>query len=605
MCGIACYISLTDSKADARTIKKMTDVIEHRGPNDQGHFLEDKIALGHRRLSILDLSPKGRQPMHRKERFYITYNGEIYNFIELRAELEALGHIFYSGTDTEVILAAYEEWGSNCCNKFNGMWAFIIYDREKKSIFVSRDRFGVKPLYYLMTNKFIALGSEIRQLLLLQESVRANRYAIIDSMLTNYDGHTKDTFFKDIYSFPAGSFSNTSIKSPLLKPEKFYSLRPDKEASSLSEKDALNTYGNLFFDAIKLRMRSDVNVGTCLSGGLDSSAIGAIASKIYTKKSTKKFIAIHAKSIDQEKDESKYASLVAEHMDLNLNIVEPTENDFLSTIDELIWTQEEPFGSASMFMGWHVFKKSKELNCPVLLNGQGGDETLLGYERYFAARLREVPLHHKLKELYRLSNNSKLSKFELLKYYIYFNYETVRIMRLKQRSLLKKDFKKNHDFKAVKESISSYRNLHDLQNIEVSTLQLPHLLRYEDRNSMRHSIETRLPFLDYRLVEFSLGLPVDAKLSKGWSKSILRYFIDSSLPNEVVWRKEKLGFEAPMRSWLNASQEIMKSEISNSEILKEITDHKNLIYSFSSLPLLEQWRYFNLACWERVFEVSW
>ena len=605
MCGIAGLIDKRGNQVDPAAIRRMADAVAHRGPDADGYHFGRTFALGHRRLSILDLSEHGRQPMSYRDRFRLIYNGEIYNYIEIRSELERLGHAFGSGTDTEVILAAYAEWGPACCKRFNGMWAFAIFDSQAETIFLSRDRFGVKPLYYVSTPEVFGFGSEIKQLLPLLGSVRANREVVVKALLTSIDGDDEQTYFDGVMSFPQAHHGTYDLGKNTLTVERYYELAVDHAHAGLSRGDAVAEFRSLFTDSVRIRLRSDVRVGTCLSGGLDSSAISGVASRLYHEAGHARFIGIHAKSMDAETDESRFARIAADHLDIELHVVEPGVADFLATIDDLTDTQEEPFGSASMFMGWHVFQRAAELGCKVMLNGQGGDEVLLGYERYFAAYLRSVPLRRMLAEARAQASNSKLSLKDVLLYGLYFQSASVRTARLKRRSFLRGDVSDSHAFEEVRRSAKSFRSVTDLQLIEIGSLQLPHLLRYEDRNSMRHSIETRLPFLDYRLVELCLGVAPDFKIHEGWTKHLLRQAMSDTLPPEIAWRRDKMGFEAPMRSWIGAAMPRMKREVEDSAILRQITDHRRLCDGYENLPLGEAWRYFNFAAWERRFGVSW
>ena len=423
-------------------------------------------------------------------------------------------------------------------------------------------------------------------------------------MLTHIDNHTNDTYFKDVSSFPAGHYMIYNLVTNQRYLNSYYVLKANPLYKNLKEEEATKMFGEIFQDAIHLRLRSDVKVGTCLSGGLDSSAISAVAAKKYNSESDDKFIAINAKSTDQSNDESEFAEIVATNSNLDLKVVTPSYEDFLNTIDEVIYTQEEPFGSPSMFMGWHVFQEAKRLNCTVMLNGQGGDEILLGYERYFSSSLSTNNPINFIREIFNQSKNSRLSFFKTLAYFFYFKNSTIRIMRLKNKSFVKKCFKLDKYFDFVKKSAKSFNNITELQIFEISKLQLPHLLRYEDRNSMRHSIETRLPFLDYRLVELSLSLPLDLKIKNGWTKYILRKFADGLLPNSIVWRKNKFGFEAPEKIWLKKYQKNMIAEIEQSNLLANFCDVQDIVKKFNTLSLKDRWMYFNIARWEKVYNVE-
>lgn len=603
MCGISGIINKNRSPVDQIQIKKITDIISHRGPDGEGFYYGDSFAFGHRRLSIIDLTDHGSQPMAYLDKFWITYNGEIYNYIELKEELLTLGYTFKSDSDTEVVLAAYHKWGKGCLNKFNGMWAFAIYDSEKQNIFFARDRFGVKPLYYTNTDSQFVFGSEIKQLIALQDVVKANRKVIIESLLTNIDGHTEDTFFEGVNKFPHAHCAVYDLKHNTFKIERYYNLKVDNEVRDMPIELATEKLKLLFIDSVKLRLRSDVRVGTCLSGGLDSSATSAIGSANYHNTSSEKFISIHAKSQDVESDESHYAKVVSEYLKLDLHVVEPKIDDFISKIDELVYTQEEPFGSPSMFMGWHVFEKAKNLGCKVMLNGQGGDEVLLGYERYYASYLFSLPFIKFFKQSKEISLNSKLSIKDVILYYFYFTNTWLRIKSLKKRSYLKPGIKKSFSFKTIRESASSFKDIYKMQQLELTTIQLPHLLRYEDRNSMRHSIETRLPFLDYRFVEYSISLNTNYKIYKGWTKYILRKAIEDILPNSITWRRDKKGFEAPEKTWVGNNAEMMKNEISKSKLLSELVDVEKLLTDFESIKFRQRWIYFMIAVWEKRFNV--
>jgi asparagine synthase (glutamine-hydrolysing) len=603
MCGISGIINKNWTSIDKNELKRINDIIFHRGPDSEGFYLHNNLGFGHRRLSILDLSPLGHQPMNYLDKYCITYNGEIYNYIEIRAELIQNGYHFVSESDTEVILAAYDFWGISCLNKFNGMWSFAIHDVEKDIVLFSRDRFGIKPFYYKENSSQFVFGSEIKQLLNSDKPNLLNENILLESMLTHIDNHTDETYFKGIFSLPSSCHMIYDLKTNEKTVGKYYDLKINPEIQNKSEEELVASFKELFSDAIKLRLRSDVAVGTSLSGGLDSSAISAIASYEYTKKSNEKFIAINAKSIDDRNDESVFAKIVADKLDLDLNVVMPTYEDFLKTVDDVIYTQEEPFGSPSMFMGWHVFQKAKELNCTVMLNGQGSDEILLGYERYFSSTLNFNKPLSQLKEIINQNKNSRLSLVKTLAYYAYFRSFFIRKIRLKSKSLLKRKFKLNKYFYFVKKSSESYSSPFKLQYLEVTELQLPHLLRYEDRNSMRHSIETRLPFLDYRLVEFCISLPLNLKIKEGWTKYILRMSIDDLLPESIVWRKNKFGFESPDRIWLSKYNDQMKEEINNSKVLHYYCDMKILLNNYNSMSLKDKWMYFNIARWGNVFNI--
>ena len=602
MCGISGIINKSGDKVCDNRLKTMNDKIIHRGPDSEGFYYDKNVAFGHRRLSILDLSSLGHQPMNYLDRYVITYNGEIYNYIEIKNELISLGYNFVSGTDTEVILASYDCWKEKSLQKFNGMWAFAIHDKLEQNIFLARDRFGVKPLYYKDNNDEFLFSSEIKQLLSDKDN-EVNIDILVESMLTHIDNHTEETYFKGIKNFPSSHYMYYCLKNNTTTKERYYQLEINDTYKNKSMLDLINEFRIIFKDAINIRLRSDVKVGSCLSGGLDSSSITYFASKEYDKSSTRQFTSINAKSIDNSNDESSFAKIVADISNVDLHFVSPDYQNFLSTIDEVVYTQEEPFGSPSMFMGWHVFQKAKELKCTVMLNGQGGDEILLGYERYFSSTMSVKKPFLLIKQAISQFKNSRISLKDSFLYFLYFTNKNFRIFLLRNKSFLKTNFKKDKYFKFIEKSIRSFNNPDKLQIFEISVLQLPHLLRYEDRNSMRHSIETRLPFLDYRLVEFAISLPTYLKIKDGWTKFILRKAIEDILPKSIVWRKNKFGFEAPDKIWLNKYALEMYNEVKSSKILNYLCDMKSLEKSYNKLSLKERWMYFNIARWEKVYNV--
>ncbi|MFN5985001.1 MAG: asparagine synthase (glutamine-hydrolyzing) [Fluviicola sp.] len=605
MCGISGIVNRNNQAVVADSIQKMNDSISHRGPDGEGFYFGENFAFGHRRLSILDLSIAGKQPMEFDSDFIITYNGEVYNFIELTTELQLLGYTFKSKTDTEVILAAYKHWGKDCVNHFNGMWSFAIYDKKNEIIFCSRDRFGVKPFYYIESNDFFCFGSEIKQLLpFLENEIKVNKNVLLDFLVLGIEEYTENTFFENVLKLSPGHNLIYNLKDHTYSIEKYYHLKDKIQPNSFNIEKAVDEYQKTFIDAVTLRMRSDVEVGSCLSGGLDSSSIVSISSKILHSESNNNIKAIHAKVNQTEINESPFAEKVAEFCSADLVLVEPTIIDFKENVEAIIKIQEEPFGSPSIVLQYFVLKKAREINCLVLLDGQGGDETLVGYERYYPAYLKQQKGFKRFKDFLKSNQNSRLSKLDLIKYYFYFTKSKLRLRKLKKRhSYLKDSVLNNYQPTVLDEIAKRYLNIEALQLFEISHTQLPHLLKYEDKNSMANSIETRLPFLDYRCVELALSINNQFKIKNGWTKYILRKAIEPFLPKEVVWRKEKLGFNAPENLWLASMKNEMESEIKGSKILNELVDFKS--FNFNSLDLRTQWRLYNIAKWEDIFKINY
>ena len=597
MCGISGIINKNNKSVEELLILQMTDIIAHRGPDSSGSYLYKNIAFGHRRLSILDLSSSGHQPMKYLDDLVITYNGEIYNFIEIREELIQKGYIFDSNSDTEVILKAYHCWGKTCVNYFNGMWSFSILDIKQKIVFCSRDRFGVKPFYYIENNDLFSFGSEISQLLPFLPNRILNKKVALDYLISGIEECSNETFFKDIYLLKGGHNLVFDLQTNSYEIERYYNLKLSDQKNT-----SVDDYIQELKRSITLRLRSDVKVGTCLSGGIDSSTISSFASKIY-QNSNEKFMAIHAKSSEYKTDESEFAKIVSKIANINLNFVEPSYSDFKSNILSIIKIQQEPFGSLSIIMQYFVFKKAKELGCIVMLDGQGGDETLLGYERYYPAIVKSKKGIAKLKALLQSSKNSRLSLIDTIKYQYYFSNYKLRLKRLKYKnSFYKSEIINEYESEELRIISESYNDISILQKNEIVSSQLPHLLKYEDRNSMANSIESRLPFLDYKLVELSLNTNNSLKIKDGWTKFILRKAAETILPKEIVWRKAKLGFNAPEKTWTKEFENEMIKEIEQSEILNNFIHFKKLY--FKNLDLRTKWRLYNFSAWEKEFKVK-
>jgi asparagine synthase (glutamine-hydrolysing) len=380
--------------------------------------------------------------------------------------------------------------------------------------------------------------------------------------------------------------------------QRFYQLESDEALAAEDEAGAVERYRALLEDSIRLRLRSDVKVGTCLSGGLDSSSIAAIASAKHAEQSEQPFAAITAASTNPANDESDYAQLVAHKSGLDWNLTKPSSDDFLKIAEELVRVQEEPFGGPSLVMQYYVFRKAKDLGCKVMLDGQGGDETLLGYERYYVAYILSLPFARAVVAFFHSSRNSRLKIRQILFYLVYFLFAGARKTYLRRRNhFLKREYLDGVSWDWLQRRSTANRDLVELQKLEITSAQLPHLLRYEDRNSMAHSIESRLPFLDYRLVELALSLPDEFKIRDGWTKYLLRKSAEPYLPTEVTWRRSKFGFDAPASDWLRDNSESIQRTIDASPLVAELTRRT------TDLSDTSRWTLFFIAMWERVYEV--
>jgi len=608
MCGISGIINTDFKKVEESEIKKITDLIKHRGPNDEGFFLKNNFAFGFRRLSILDLSMDGHQPMHYLDRYTIIFNGEIYNYIELKKELVKNNYEFNSGTDTEVILASYDLWGKDCVKKFNGMWAFAIYDKIKEEIFLSRDRFGIKPLYYSKFGNKFTFGSELKQIIALKSETFVNKKVLVDFIVTGFEEHTDETFFDGIKKLKQSHNLIYDLRTNKYSTEKYYSINHNKEIEKLSEQDSTNKLYSELKRSIKYRLRSDVKVGTCLSGGLDSSTIASIASQEYIKESkSKKFTAIHAQSSERSSDESHYAKKVSEKANINLLIIQPTVDDFKDNINEVAYTQEEPFGGPSIFMQYFVMKKANEVGCTVMLDGQGGDELLLGYQKYYPSAFLSIFKNKGILSMFRAirdsnKNNDRLSVYWISKFFIGNLFSSLRKIYLQRKTFFMKPH--NNDFSFLDSLAKNYFDIFNLQKQEIMSTNLPKLLKYEDKNSMRNSVEARVPFIDYQTLETALSIQDNYKIKDGWTKYILRKVLEEYMPSDIVWRKDKLGFNAPDTTWINAIHDDFEIVINKSKILNRVCFTDKILSNWKKFDNELIWRLYSVAIWENVYNVQ-
>jgi len=609
MCGIAGLIGLGGSVPDRDALLAMTRAVAHRGPDGEGIDIVGQVGFGHRRLAIIDLSDAGRQPMSTTDgRLRITYNGEIYNYIELRKELERDGAKFRSRSDTEVILEAYRQWGSRCVDRFNGMWAFAIHDSQSQQVFCSRDRFGVKPFYYARTRRdgqeALAFGSEIRQLLPLLGQVRADRSAMTDFLFAAIEESLDGTHFEGVRKLPGGHSMTIDLRSGEIGVCREYSIAIRPECAHLDDDHAVEVYRQRLEDSVRLRLRSDVPVGTCLSGGLDSSSVATLAAKPYLAASGRAFRAITAVSEEPGNDETPYAREVVDTSGLEWITIRPTYADFAATLSEVVRTQEEPFGGPSVCMQWFVMRTARERGIPVMLDGQGADECLLGYRRYFApCMLEQLRLNgawamvRAITECHR--EDAQLGTGALLSNLAIQGLPMLGYAKLRMRAKWMRKVPPMPERLRLEAAVS--RDLVSMQRLDIELANLPALLRFEDKNSMHFGIETRLPFLDWRLVETALSLPTSCKFRRGWTKWVLRRAMNDRLPPEVTWRKWKIGFEAPAATWLAAHAGQMRDAVLGSRLIAEIGHRHRLERSYDKMHLGTRWRLFSVAAWEREF----
>jgi asparagine synthase (glutamine-hydrolysing) len=547
MCGIAGIYNLDQTPVTEESIKDILLGVKHRGPDDEGIFLDGNTGLGFVRLSIIDLSNAGHQPkLSSDERHVIVFNGEIYNYIELREELKKEGIKFSTQTDTEVLLNAYLFWGESCLHKLNGMWAFAIYDKQEKSVFASRDRFGVKPFYYVRTDRQFIFCSEIPPLLsFLKNKPEPNYQSIFDFLVFNRTDQTENTFFNGVKKLQHGT--NLRITGNSLTIYPWYDL---KEKVKVAEGfRSAEEFKKCFGDSVNLRLRSDVPVGVCLSGGLDSSSIVSTLMNSSAIKGLNTFSAVYHKG--QTGDESEFIKLY-EGVVPFMNYITPDAKTLAEDLSKFVKCHAEPIPSTSPYAQYKVMELAGN-KVKVVIDGQGSDEHLAGYHYFFGFYFKDLLTHFKwytlMKEIFYYLRIHR-SGFAL-KTFIYFllpKYFKTKAS-LGEKDYLNKEFTKKYSEKKTIVSDLYASGTMDEAFLNHFEYKLEHLLKWEDRNSMWFSIEARVPFLDYRLVERSLATKSNWKIRNGTTKFILREAMKGVLPEKIRLRRDKMGFVTPQEEW--------------------------------------------------------
>ena len=577
MCGIAGILSADPAHISPDRLKKMTDAIAHRGPDGEKTWIGNNgcVGLGHRRLSIIDLSEDAAQPMHWRDRYTIVHNGEIYNYLELREFLTAKGYRFSTRSDTETIIAAYDYYGPDCLRHFDGMFAFALWDEKEKKCFLARDRFGEKPLFFYHDKEQFLFASEMKSLWAAGVKKLPNKKMVFNFITLGYTqnpGNAFETFFSNISRLPARStltydavrhewhtaaWWDLAIEdgsSPKGASPKGASLKGEPP----KEEEASSRFLALFSGSVNRRLRSDVPVGSSLSGGLDSSSV--LATLLRQQDSPHRLASFSAVFPGFEKDESPYIRTVTEHFPVDNYTVTPTADQLTADLEKIAWHQEEPFSSSGIYAQYRVFGLAREHGMKVLLDGQGADELLAGYHKYYHWYWQELYRSDKKRfatELQAARRNGVTDRWgwrnrlaARLPLYagLYIKKKTASAQRANKD--LSRDF--------IAHSGMSYYEFPHLDGLNgalyYNTLVngMEELLRYADRNSMAHGLEIRLPFLDHELAEFLFSLPSDFKICDGWTKWLLRVSMKDALPPDIVWRKNKTGFESPQAAWMQA-----------------------------------------------------
>ena len=518
----------------------MNQVTRNRGPDDEGIYCNDSLSLGHTRLSIIDLSENGHQPMSNENRtIWITFNGEIFNFQSIRSDLIKKGHTFQSNTDSEVIIHAYEEFGSDCVKKFNGMWAFCLYDQNDNTLILGRDQFGIKPLYYYLDDEKIIFSSMISAILCHNIRTSPNDRAIMEYLAHNLEDHSIYTFFTNINKIPQDSLVIYNLTKKTVSTHKWYypAFRKDITVQSIHDS---------FFESVRLRTIADVPVGSCLSGGIDSTAI-VCALDTFLKKPFDTFSLV---APGFSLDESKFITEVGKHVKVQQYFTQISETAFLNELLDFIRTQEEPVTGLSPYAQYRVMKLAHDHNAKVLLDGQGGDEIFAGYVYYFAYYFYELFAKAKFftlgKEMFHYWKSFRnMYPFKILAFIL---------LPESCKFLLWKKFVASHwiNFDYLKEKCDGCSDprwnkmtLTQVLFLTCFSTTIPHLLRWEDKNSMRWSIESRPPFLDVNLVEAALAIPSELKIKNGKTKKIFKEAISENLPPTIRNRSDKVGFAVP------------------------------------------------------------
>lgn len=640
MCGIAGIIDTKKGEIDRGLLSKMCNAARHRGPDDEGYSLyEEKCGVislfggdetsrelmlphmdeanssysagfGFRRLSIVDLTVSGHQPMVSADRRYMmVFNGEIYNYLEIRGELELDGIRFISDSDSEVVLKAYQKWGRDCVTRFNGMWAICIFDAKDKSLFCSRDRLGVKPFYYHYKNGRFVFASEIKQLLLDEHCERTLDVEAANNFLVHA---TKDysgrTLFKEISQLEPGK--NLILSDGEICLERYWDFTVNDSYEFDGDRiESEKKFLDLFTSSVKLRLKADVPVGIALSGGLDSSSTAVVANQI----SESPLMTFNVAFDEDRYDERHYASLVTSRISCIKHEIKPSIATLSGELDDFIFHMEEPTRSLSTYSQWCLMRCVRESDVTVLLEGQGADELLGGYEWYFDSffhdRLKSGSFSNFLFEIYSYRKNYRCSWLVILK--------TV----LRSSGLLRK----LQSLKGTNsQGIFNPEMLMTLKTVgpEGEALfaaqldfglraQLRELLNYGDKSSMRFSVENRVPFLDFRLVDFATRLPLSSKINRGETKHILRQSLNGLLPEGIRKRYGKLGFATPQEMW---QRDQLKDEIRITVVNSNLFDMK-IFNGEKARDYFDEyfhgahndyhfvWRCFNFVKWMNLYKV--
>ena len=618
MCGIAGIVRHDGGSVRREQIERLTDLIAHRGPDDAGVHLDGPLGLGHRRLSIVDLSAAGHQPMASADgQVWIVFNGEIYNHVQLRDELSALGHAFRSGTDTEVLIAAWRQWGSDCVSHFEGMWAFALWDAPSRRLFCSRDRLGIKPFYYALTAQGFVFGSEIKAVLgsgLLPRA--AQREALRLQLVYRARAANDTTCFEGVLQLPPAH--NAMLADGRVVLQRYWNAHDhvggardgDAAAQTRRFRDALDA-------AVHSHLRSDVPVGACLSGGLDSAALVALAAP-RTRTPLRTFSITYPGT---PFDESRYMHALQAHVG-NLDATEhtPDGRDVVDMLERATWHYEEPLWGSSVCSWWQVMKSVNAGGIKVVLNGQGADELLAGYPRYYPAYLRELLIGARIGAFLRnfegFRRQQGVGRVSLLRDLAtpFLPDWSRRALRMAGRGRAYDDGFLSPELRAPASAAAeaalrrAFSSLDQHLLSDLTTTRLPELLQAEDRFSMAFSIESRVPFLDRRVVELAIGLPPTQKIEAGVTKVVQRAALRGLVPAVTLERRDKQGYATPAEQWLRTYAVEFAGDLIGSRRFRErgVFDPGTTTAAFErwrsgTAPLPHLWTWLSTETWYRQY----
>lgn len=571
MCGIAGILSLNQQPVGIPELKIMTDSIAHRGPDGEGQWISPgQIAgFGHRRLSIIDLSDAAHQPMQDPTgRYTITFNGEIYNYIELKAELQKKGIQFRTASDTEVLIQLYAYYGNACLRHIDGMFAFAIWDEKEQTLFAARDRFGEKPFFYSQFKNRLYFGSEMKTLFAsgcTKEVSQKRLHYYLSYNLYQDPEDAGSTFYNTIFQLPPAHYL-VAKPDGSIRLNRYWRLDTQTE-KKIDLQNAKEEFDRLLQESIMRRLRSDVPVGSSLSGGLDSSTIVLLINRMKSEGQVQKTFSARFKNF--AKDEGDYIHEVLAHAKSAQGFETWPDGNLLDELDKIWYHQEEPFGSASIVAQWSVMRLARENDVTVLLDGQGADEILGGYKQFFQPFLNSLYAKGSADfnfEKKALADNQHFqfqigrSTQYMLRYPRMFNAASAlksAVLPSRKNKLADRGMYSNSFYENIRSFRSPFEGEYNddvkkLQQRIIERAGFTPLLRYADRNSMAHSRELRLPFLSHELVEFCMALPDQLKVHHGWTKYVMRETYKDLLPSTICWRKDKVGFEAPQSDWMQS-----------------------------------------------------